>query len=165
MRMQISHTFECDPALFWEVTFDEPFNDRLYRSLEMIERTVLDKKEDDATLRRKIRYVPKQDMPAVIQKLMSGQFSYVEDTVYQKGKDVMDVTVLPSSMGDKITFKGQVRVRSLGAGRCERSFDAEVTVKIMMVGGTIEKHVGEMVKKSYDKAATLIAAELKSRRG
>jgi hypothetical protein len=99
-------------------------------------------------------------MPGVIKKLLSGELAYVEETVLRRDKDTMDVQVVPNMLADKISFKGTLKVRPTGPGRCERVFDAEVNVKVMMVGGTIEKHIAEMIKKSYDVAAELMRGEL-----
>src|SRR5205823_2756718 len=101
--------------------------------------TVLERQEDDKILKRRIRYVPKAEMPAVMKKFLSGEVSYIEETTTHKGKDQMDVKILPSMAADKFQMGGVLRVAAKGPGRCERTFDAEITVKVMMVGGTIEK--------------------------
>src|SRR5262245_55219305 len=114
---RIVHEFDSDPARYWKVFFDEPYNVALYERIKVKERKILDWKETDATIYRAIRIVPLRDLPGFIKKLVGGDLGYVETSTLYKDKHSMDVTVEPTLFKDRTTMKARYWLEMPAAGK------------------------------------------------
>jgi hypothetical protein len=157
MKFAIAHEFDCDAKTYWEIFFDLDYQKEMYSGLNIKERTVLMFEEDDQEIRRKIKVVPQRDLPGALKSVLKGDLGYIEHNVYHKGKDLMDVRIEPTLMGDRFKMKAEFRVVTLGPKRVRREFAGEMTVSVPLLGGQIEKLILADVRKSYDQAAITTA--------
>lgn len=157
MDFSISHEFDCDVERYWKTFFDEEYNRALYQELDIRERTVVERHEEDSgnVIHRLIRIVPSAEMPAVVQKVVGGPIAYVEKSTWRKAKSELYVRIEldAGSMRDKFKLSGTYSVAPIGPNRVRRDFSATLHVAIPLLGGQIEKFVAESIRKNYETTA------------
>jgi len=152
MNLKTSHRFPVDSKTFWEkIYFDREYNETLYRDCIGVKSyEIMNMEEDGEKISRKVRVVPQQKAPGVIQKLISGEFSYVEEGTFQKKEGIYRFKIVPSIKADKITINGMVTAKDEGEKSVLRTIDLELKADIFAVGGQIEKFVGSEIQKGYE---------------
>ena len=151
-RFSIVHEFDCDAATYWEIFWDETFNQEQYAKLGCGRTLLLREDKGDILLRdQEIR--PERELPAVLRKFMSGALKYVEFGRFKKPSGPLDVTIKVPALGERFQMQSSYAVTEVGPGRCRREFSGECTVKIPLVGGTAEKAILSNMRETYDNAA------------
>jgi hypothetical protein len=162
--VRIEHTFDCDEKTFWDqVFFSEPFNRDMYlKHLQFKRWQVTEYRETDTAIYRTVSVTPKiGDLPGAIKSLIGDNLGYREEGKFDKQSQRYSVVVVPSSLADKISVRGDTWVQPLEQGRCKRIFDAEVSVKMFGVGTIIEKKIIADLQLSYNAGAVFTAEYLK----
>lgn len=152
LHYKFEHEFDLEPKAFWEMFFSEEYNTGLYAALRITGRTVLETTDDGKIMRRAVRLTPQANVPAVIAKVIPDQ-TYVERNVLWRDKGTMEVRIEPQVMASKFDMKGMFSVVPAGEGRCKRTFEGDVKVSILILGGQIEKFMVDQMKTSYETAA------------
>jgi hypothetical protein len=155
-KFSVRHRFDISQETFWERCFlDESFNDRLFREgLGFREYELIEARQDGERLHRRVRTTPKADAPKVVQKLLGGEFSYLEQGVFDGEKYTFDV--IPSVMADRIKIRGEIRTESKGEEAMERVCSMQISIKIFGVGRVVEAFVDETTRANYEKGAQFI---------
>ena len=110
-EVHIAHVLDCDEGTFWSRIFlDDAFNERLYKQhLEFSDWSVLSRDETDASIRRVVEATPKVvDVPGPLKKLLGGTIRYREEGEYDKTRRVYRVRVVPGTLADKLSIRGEV---------------------------------------------------------
>ena len=155
MKIELAQHFDTDPDTFWKLFFDEDYNEALFRdAIKAKERTVLSLEEKGDHIERRVRVTPDEQIPAAVQKIIGGDTTYIEHTTHRRGSNEAQVTVeMPAErLKSKFSFSSVIRVEPDGKG-IKRTLAGELKVKIPLMGGTIEKHVAEGIKRNDLKAA------------
>jgi hypothetical protein len=149
---EIADEFPTDPDKYWEMFFSDAYNAALWQHLD-IERQVLEFRREGSgqseVIHRVQRLTPKRDVPSALRKLVKDAISYEERNVWRRATNAMEVVTIPNFFADKFVAKGVYRLDSLGPDRLRRTWKASCECKVPLVGGTIEKHVVDEVKRSY----------------
>ena len=166
IKYTIEDDFDTDIDHYWELFFwDEAYNDGLYEALEIdrVVNEVTREGEGEAlVVRRKITMTPRRDIPAIFKKIVGGGVTYVEDNVFTRRTNTVQVKIIPGFAPDKFQSGGRYIVKELGPRKVRRIFEGEVNCKIPLVGGKVEKHVVDEVKRSYQ-ATTIFTRNWLSR--
>lgn len=152
MDFRIAHDFDTDPQGFWDLFFDEKFEEDMFRKIGMKGRVVLERKDTGDRLVRTQRLEPDLPVPAWASSVVSST-GYTEYDVYDKAASKMDVRIEPAMMANRFKMGGVFSVEPLGPGRCRRTFAGEVKVSVMLIGGKIEQLMLDEMRKGYDRAA------------
>lgn len=152
---RLTHEFAADPPRFWKVFFDKAYNQELYERIEVKSYEILAWREDDATLYRSIRIMPRRELPLVVRKLTGADLGYTENSTLYKAEDRMPVSVVPSTLADRTTIEGVYSLRSLGPGRLLRTFEGGIEIDVPLVGRRVERAILDDLTASYAKAAQL----------
>ena len=103
---------------------------------------------------QRIRFTPEQELPSAVASLIgSKKLVYEQENKYDPGNGVLQWEVVPSFLPGKLQARGTVRVEDLGDGRCAQIIDGDIAVKVMLIGGQIEKAVVAEVEKSWERTA------------
>lgn len=154
MHFRFEHDFDIDAKDYWELFFSEPYNVDLYKRLGMRERVIVENKDEGATLRRVVRLTPNDEVPAAF-KAFIHDTSYTEHDLYRKDRSLMEVSIEPAMMKNKFELKAVYGVSQAGAGRARRTFEGDIKVSVMIIGGQIEKYMVEKMRASYEVAAAV----------
>lgn len=161
MKLYVRNSFDCTPGRFWEMYWDEAF-DAMLRREAAVEREVLEERTEGDVLIRRVRFTPDRELPGAVAALLGAKkLVYEQENRWDKSTGTMYWKVIPTILPGKLDAKGTFRVLAT-AGGCEQVVDGDITVKVMFVGGQIEKAVVAEVEKSYEKTAAASREWLKS---
>ena len=136
----------CTPDIFWKTFLDERYTRALFMDeLQFKEFTVLELSENA----RKIRVVPKVNLPGPLQKLVGDSFGYEEHGTLDRARNEWTWRMVPRK--EIIATRGKVRVEATGDGHCRRNDEVVVEGKIFGLGGIIESTAEKEVRASAAK--------------
>lgn len=152
MKYTIADEFATTPERYWQVFFDDAYNEALFRHLK-IGRKVLELRregEGDAlVIHRRQILTPEREVPAIFKKLVKGAISYTETNVFRARDHRMEVVTVPGFAADKLTTRGVYRLEAISADRVRRIWEGECTCTVPLVGGKVESTIVDEVKASY----------------
>lgn len=152
MRYTISDDFDTSLEHYWQVFFDDAYNAELYKRLRVGREVLEVQKEgegENLVIRRKVKLSPQREVPALVAKFVKGAITYTEQGVFTARTNTLEVVTIPGFMADQLTTRGTYKVQSLGPNKCRRTWDGEISCKIPLLGGKVEKHIVEEVTQSY----------------
>jgi hypothetical protein len=135
-----------------ELYFDEAFNIAMCRD-NGLQRQVLSLDKKDGRLSRRLKIGPERELPAPIKKVIgSDRLEYEERLEYTFGSYEARWVVVPGVLASKVRSEGTIRFRA-DRDAVVRTAAGEVEVKILGVGGMIEKVIIGDVERSFVNAA------------
>lgn len=156
-EITLRHEINTDEDTYWaKCVFDAAFNTSLYvEALQFPVWKVLDSKEDDARLWRKVQVDPPVgNMPGPVKKVIGDRLSYVEEGTFDKKTKRYSFKVVPSTMADKTKVAGEMWVEKLGDKKITRVARINVEVKVFMIGGMVEERILSDLRSSYEKGTS-----------
>ncbi len=163
MRFQLKHTFDCDAATLWSITEDPAFEAQLAEASEST-RELIETNDDGGTRYALKRITLQRDLPGAMKKVIGGEhIVYDQETWRELDGDKLRWKISPRVLGDRFVGEGTTRVRETATG-CERMISGELTVRVPIIGGKMEKRLVDDVSASYERAAQIISKMLAERR-
>ena len=155
MKVPVSHTLDCTVETFWKrIFFDRAYNEALFLGeMKFPAYELVELKESPERIDRKVRVTPPQKGPDIVRKLVKGTMAYEEIGAWTASDGVYRFKTITSVMAEKIKIGGVIRVEPSGDKKIVRHADMEIEVKVMLVGGSIEKFLAEEIKSNYDVGA------------
>ena len=147
------HDIDCSADRFWEMFFDTALQRSVFLELGFPQWDVVERKETDKEVVLIIKAIPKIDAPAPVAKLMGPGFGYTEEGRFDRAAKVYRFVITPSTMADKMTNTGSVRVEAKGDNKCTRIVETFGEAKIFGLGGMIEKMTEKSVREGWDHSA------------
>jgi hypothetical protein len=151
----------CTTETFWKVFFDEKFTRALYlEELQFKDFSVLELTETS----RKVRVVPKVNLPGVLQKLVGDSFAYEEHGTLDRARNEWTWRMVPRK--EIVATRGKVRLEPApgpGGGQCRRHDEVIIEGKIFGVGGLIETTAEKEVRTSWAKELAFLNRWLTAR--
>jgi len=159
VKLFVRTAFECDPETLWALFNDDAeFNERLEAASGVCREVVERHDEGDVQVWR-LRCASKKELPKFMAKALGAKhLTYDQVSRFDRARNELQWDVVPTLLSDRVTATGVTRLIP-GDGECERVIDGEITVRIPLIGGRIEKKLVEEIQGSYEKAAQ-IAADL-----
>jgi hypothetical protein len=154
MKFEIVHTFKnVTVDQYIKLFFDDAFNDALRATASLKSREVLEKKEENGKLYRKVRVVPGVELPAAVKPLLKGgELSYLEITTMDFAKKVQSFET-QVNITDKVKISGEVHFLPAPGGGVLRKLFFDVSASIFGLSGIIEKSTRDQMLQTYDKIA------------
>ena len=158
----ISAVLPCTPDTFWAAFLDDSylkalFLDELeYRAFAVIE---------SGDTSRKLRIVPKMNLPASVTKLIGDGFAYEEHGSLDRATNKWTWRMVqPANLDSKrkprkdvVTMHGTVRVEPTADGQCRRTDDFSVEARIFGLGGLIESSIEKELRSARAKEYVFLA--------
>ncbi len=156
-KFTVTHEIHCDADTFWKVFLEKEFNEKLYRdALGFPDFTIVEQKEVDGTVTRRVSAQPKMEVPGPVQKLIGPGFRYTEEGSMKLSERIWRWKMTPSTLADKLFTSGIVRIEPIGEGKVRRIAEMNVEAKIFAVGGLIESTTEKQMREGWDKSATFM---------
>lgn len=151
-------TRAVDYAQFSRVYYAEPFQRELQAAIDLKERTVRERVELPDGRQRMVVYVaPRVELPALIAKLARGySIGYEETIIFDPAARCARSTICTPG-GDLLQVAAETRFSESRDG-VHTHIRLEVRVKIIGVGGTIEKFVANETRKRYEVVERVLQA-------
>ena len=158
VELSVKHDLPCTPERFWEIYWDVGFQQKLAQVVRLKEHTVVSD-EDSVTCRTASVFIsPQREFPSVVRRVVkNATAAFVEDRRWVKAESCVYWNVRPQALEGRANCQGTLRVTATATG-CERLIEGEVTVRLMGVGGLVERLVASNVTESLNASAGLIAA-------
>ena len=162
MKLNVRHSFDCSPETFWEMYWDEAFDEAL-RAESGVQREVLEEREEDGVLIRRVRFTPDRELPGPVAALIGAKkLVYEQENRWERATNTMHWRVIPTILPGKLDAAGTFRVNETPEG-CEQVVDGNINVNVRFIGGQIEKAVVGEVERSYEKTAATCREWLEDR--
>ncbi len=165
MKYTISDDFETSAEHYWEVFFDDAYNEALFRHLRIGRKLLSFDRQgegDSLVIRRRQILTPEREAPKIFKRLIKGAISYTENNVFTARDDRIEVETIPGFAADKLTTRGVYRLETLGPERVRRIFEGECTCRIPLVGSKVEQAIVDEVRSSYADTTTFTREWLKT---
>jgi hypothetical protein len=166
MKFTVRHVFDTDQDTYWErVFFDPEYNRRLYlEALGFKSFELLEMQGGPGELRtRKIRIEPKSDAPPVVQKLVGGSLTYIEEGRWDPSSRIWTYKIATSKLADKLHIGGTFWVEPRGDKKIERFCEVQLEVRIFGVGSIVEGFIEKTTRENYEEAARFTSAYIRER--
>ncbi|MEN0064718.1 MAG: DUF2505 domain-containing protein [Myxococcota bacterium] len=135
----------------WEVFESDEYKERL-REQTNIKQEILETRTEGNIEIRRIRTEPDRELPGMVASAIgTKKLSYVQENRFDRASGRMEWSVELDGIGDRVTVKGVTTCVPDGDG-CKRVVDGEITVKVPLVGGQIEKAVVAEFEKSMQRS-------------
>lgn len=155
----IRHILPTDASTFWkDVFFNKEFTQRMYSDVlgmgqvEMLEQTGCTKKQ----LTRTLRCSKGVEMFAALAKKMGAGMSITEEgtfSVDKRGHGLWRFEVIPSAYAEKVSLTGVLNVKRIKPGWIESKFVIDCNVKVLGLGGMVEKLMSRAINENFSKVA------------
>lgn len=156
-KFTVTHEINCNAETFWKTFFDKDYNEQLFlRELHFPEFSILEQKETETTITRKVAGQPKMDMPGPVAKLLGSNFRFTEDGTFTKATQVWRFKMTPSTMADKLRQEGTMRIEPIGDSKVRRIAQLEMEAKIFGIGGLIESSTEKQLRAGWDQSAVFM---------
>jgi hypothetical protein len=152
IEYEIVDEFPTTVDKYWDMFFSDAYNAALWEHLEIKREVIEFRREGEGeaeVIHRVQRLTPRRDVPSALRKLVKDAISYEERNVWRRAQNAMEVVTIPNFFADKFTTKGVYKLRPLGSDKLERVWTASCECRVPLVGGKVEKHVVDEVKRSY----------------
>jgi hypothetical protein len=154
MEYTIEDTFDVSAKRYWEVFFDQAYNEAQWKHLD-IDWELLEFERrgegDDLVIVRKQRLTPRRDVPKMLKKLVKGAIQYVEHNDFKARESRMLTKTVPNFGADRIDNHGIFRVENVGPDKCKRIWEGHCSCSIPLLGGTVERHLVGEIRESFDR--------------
>lgn len=152
----LRHEIDTDEDTYWsKIVFDEAFNKAMYVDHLGIGWKLLDQKEDDAKIVRRVHVEPPVgNLPGPVKKVIGDKLAYTEEGTFDKKSKRYTFKVTPSTLAEKTKVSGELWCEKVGDKKVARFAKMHVEVKVMLVGGMVEERILSDLRASYDKGTS-----------
>jgi hypothetical protein len=149
----LRHEINTDEDTYWsKVVFDEAFNKAMYTDHMGIVWKLLDQKDDDTKLTRRVHVEPPVgNLPGALKKVIGDKLAYTEEGSFDKKTKRYAFKVTPSTMAEKTKVSGEMWCEKIADKKIARVLKMHVEVKVMLVGGMVEERIVSDLRSSYDR--------------
>lgn len=159
MDIRITHTFPCDPATYWAVTWDPKVDAEMRAATDADYEVVEDRREGDHQITR-TRVRPRKDLPGMMRKALGRErLSYLQEVDTDNLGRRTTWKVIPDVLADRVKCQGTTRVVATPGG-CARHIEGVIEVNVPLVGGAIESHIVTELERSWERAADVVRRHL-----
>lgn len=151
MKLRVVSEFPFDPATTWEIFESEAFGERLEAATDL-KREVIERREEGGILIRRLRMQSHRDLPAMVGRALGmKRLTYEQENRFDPAKSRLTWKVFLPVMKDRISVSGTTIVTPTEEGSL-RVVDGDISVRIKLIGGQIEKAVVAEFERSMGRA-------------
>jgi hypothetical protein len=163
-ELSLHHEIHCSLERFWELFFDPGFTRELIvDGLGFASCDVEPVVDDGPWKKRTMRVVPKIDVPAAVAKLLGPKLGYTEHGKLDTRTREWSYEIVLSVLSDRIRMGGKVRVDAAGERRCMRHSDLWVDVRILGLGGLVERAAEKNMRDGWERSSVWMNRVLDAR--
>lgn len=156
ISMRIDHVIQADTVTYWRWFFDDvPAREFFLEGLRYLQFDILERTEDEHTIRRVVQCQPRVTLPAPIRLVFRKGFRYREEGVFDKPSGPFRFAWIPERMSDRIVLEGSTRTvdRPGEPGTCDRLTEMTVGARFPGLAGPLERHTARVLREQWDESA------------
>lgn len=157
MHFEVDHVIRVPFAKYFDLVLSPDFNDWLKKRLNLLERKILRSEEIDGKLHRVVR--AESQLVEAAQKFLKVERLVIEERlVVDRAAHSFTWEYVPNVAVNRFSATGRGSVEPIGASgdQTKRIIEGEVTMKLMLIGGRIERRLVEWIKENMGKAGDLL---------
>lgn len=109
---------------------------------DLVDRTVVESREDDATKFMSWNVWSLRPLPGFVKALVDGgRLKYVEAMTWRKADNEIDMTILPQIAGGRVKIAAVYALADVGSGQVRRRYRGSITVNVPLLSGKIERAI------------------------
>lgn len=112
-------------------------------------------RESGAIFERRMRVVPRLELPGPIRKLLGERFAYFEHIRYDRETKHWDWHLEMPVLGQRLTIAGDIEMEPKGELTCTRKANFRIEARIFGVGGLLEKTAKKEVLANFEKSVPM----------
>lgn len=154
MKLFIQSDFPFDAKTAWGIFESPEFETRLEESTGIRCEVLTTEQKGESTVRR-LRYTSNSELPTIAAKALGTKnLTYVQTNTFDPTKSQLTWAVDLPMVGDRVSVGGTTTINDTASGS-RRVVDGDISVRMRLVGGQIEKAVVAQFKKSMERAVDL----------
>jgi hypothetical protein len=162
-RFTLVQELSVDAATHWRVFLDDAVDRDLYlECLGFLGYEILERRSNEREEVRRIRVIPRFELPAPLRKMFGSSFAYTEDGHYDVEHKVWRSSITPSMFADRMSQTNVVRVTDAGGGRCRRTIDCTAEARVFGFGGKLEAVLENNLREGWECNARFLEERAKS---
>ena len=163
----MEHIFDVPVDKFDELWNDPEVIENVVKRLPNVKARKVEEQENKGSyIYRKVLYEGEAEIPSAVKKIISpDMLKWHEITKYYPDKKEYEFEMIPVFMGDKIRFKGRIKLLPDGS-RTKRVIEGELTVKMNpLTRKVVEKYMKDYMEKNMEVEAKVLSEEMKRKLG
>ena len=157
MKLYLESDLAFDPATAWSIFESKEFEARLEQATDLV-CEVLDETMEGGVQVKRLRYTSRRELPAMVARALgSKNLTYEQVNRYDAARSELAWTVKLPVMADRVSVAGVTRITPTTSGS-KRVVDGDISVRVRLVGGQIEKAVVAEFERSMLRAVDLARA-------
>lgn len=154
LKLTLHHDIHCSADRFWELFFDPAFvKEMIVGGLGFASCDVGPLVDEGVLRKRETRVIPKIDVPAAVAKLLGPKLGYVEKGQLDTRTQAWTYEIVLSVLSERIKMGGTMTVLPAGDALCKRNSDLWVDVRILGLGGLVERAAESNMKSGWNRSA------------
>lgn len=152
-------------AEVFEAYFDPQVSDEQDAKVGVASRELVTLEDTADRLHRVCKVAPRRQLPAIVRPFVSGDLSYVEDLVWRKADDLIEMRIEPSVLDGRVEILARYALSLVGEAVVRRTYEGSVSVEVRVVGRRIERGIIEDLERTLVTSAACTQAWLDARAG
>jgi hypothetical protein len=109
---------------------------------ELVDRKVVESRDDGATLHTVWRVAHAKPLPLYARPFVSGgRLRYLETMTWRREADEVDMIVQPEILGGRVKIEATYTLKQVGEGQVHRRYAGTITVDVRLISGKAEKAI------------------------
>jgi hypothetical protein len=142
------------PQAFWAMLLDLDYV-RAFNASADVAVELVRQERVGTRIERDLRYRSNKPVPTLLKPLMPNGIGYVERGVFDEAKGTYEHTLEPVPLGARAALKGVIRLEPQAAG-IRRIYEGTVEVRLLGLGGVLEREAVSALEKPRDDEGTRI---------
>ncbi|MBM4392452.1 MAG: DUF2505 family protein [Deltaproteobacteria bacterium] len=155
MDFTVTQRFACSPEHYWSKTRGAEFDAAVAQVAEVTAHNVETRRDGDRLFERVVIKHLTPMTPVAQKAFGKTHLEYTQEIETDDARFSTRWKILPAFFGDRVVCKGDSVVRATPQG-CERVIRGSIDVRILLVGGVIERQIGDQIQRSYSRAEPVI---------
>lgn len=163
MRLYCSHEIPRSAETFWAMLEHPAYEAAVAEAVGLAVYREIERREEEGALYRRIHAEPRglpSYMKTLLRRAAGVEGGSFEEEQWRRS-DAMELEwrMTPSVLAERVRAEGVLRVESVDAGRCRRVLDGEVGIRVLGLGGVLERTVVRAAEDAYATAAEVAARD------
>ena len=155
MKLYLASDLDFSPETAWSIFESPEFEKRLEDATDLV-CTVLEEKMEGEIKVRRLKYESKRDLPKMVAKALgASRLTYEQHNRFDPAKSQLTWKVVLPVLADRVKAGGTTTISATSKG-ARRVVDGDVTVKMRLIGGQIEKAVVAEFERGMARAVDLV---------
>lgn len=166
MKIKVEHIFNVPVDKFDELWNDPEVIRTVVEKLPNVKkREVIEQQNKGDHIYRKVLYEGEAEIPDAVKKAIKpDMLKWHEITKYYPDKKEYEFEMIPVFMGDKIRFKGRIKLIPEGENKTRRIIEGELTLNFnVLVRKVVESYMKRYLEDNLNQEYKVLSAEMEKR--